>query len=405
MEQTWRWFGPADKVTLQDARQAGAEGIVTALHQLPQGVVWPIDLIRERIAEVEAAGLRWSVVESLDVSERIKTRAPGYQDDIESFKQSLRNLAACGLGTVAYNLMPVFSWMRTHLQYPVANGGSAVAFDATAFAAFDLYILARPNAEADWPEDRCRAAHAYLQSLSQGEKDALQSTILQGLPGGNGAFTLAQVRTALEAYKDIDDNAFRQIAGDFLRAVAPVAEEAGIRLSIHPDDPPRPLLGLPRIVSTESDLAYLLAQYPSPANALTFCTGALGVRPDNNLQAMVERFAPNIGFAHLRSTQREPDNFTRESPKTDAQTESFFEAEHLAGDTDLIAIVGTLVKEERRRQSLGDPHPIPFRPDHGQQLLNDHDRHAQPGYPAIGRLRGLAELRGVILTTQRLQPA
>lgn len=393
MQQTWRWFGPRDKVSLADARQAGVEGIVTALHDLPIGAVWPLDQIRERQQMVRAAGMEWTVVESLDVSERIKLREPGFQQDIDNFIASLRNLAACGIRVVAYNLMPVFSWMRTQLDFPLPHGGSCTRFNAAVFAAFDLFILQRPGAEAEWGEERCRAAHLAYRSMSAAERDKTLATILQGLPGGSGSFTVDEVRRGIERYRGVDATAMRANAAEFLKAVCPVAEELGVRLCVHPDDPPRPLLGLPRIVSTAADLAFLLDQWPGEANGITFCTGALGVRADNHLPTMVRRFAHRIWFAHLRSTQREADG------------ESFFEAAHLEGDADLIDMLIALVQEERRRRAAGDTRALPFRPDHGQQLLNDPERRAQAGYPAIGRLRGLAELRGVLRTCERLLPA
>lgn len=393
MQQTWRWFGPRDKVSLADARQAGVEGIVTALHDLPIGAVWPLDQIRERQQMVRAAGMEWTVVESLDVSERIKLREPGFQQDIDNFIASLRNLAACGIRVVAYNLMPVFSWMRTQLDFPLPHGGSCTRFNAAVFAAFDLFILQRPGAEAEWGEERCRAAHLAYRSMSAAERDKTLATILQGLPGGSGSFTVDEVRRGIERYRGVDAAAMRANAAEFLKAVCPVAEELGVRLCVHPDDPPRPLLGLPRIVSTAADLAFLLDQWPGEANGITFCTGALGVRADNHLPTMVRRFAHRIWFAHLRSTQREADG------------ESFFEAAHLEGDADLIDMLIALVQEERRRRAAGDTRALPFRPDHGQQLLNDPERRAQAGYPAIGRLRGLAELRGVLRTCERLLPA
>lgn len=393
MEQTWRWFGPKDKVTLAEARQAGAEGIVTALHGVPIGHVWSVEAIRERQQAVAAAGLRWSVVESLDVSERIKLRDQGFQQDIAHYIDSLRNLAACGIKIVAYNLMPVFNWMRTDLTVPLPTGGYATRFDATAFAAFDLYILRRKDAEADWGEARCRAAKSYLDNLSPQARETLQATILQGLPGEKDSLTLDQLHRGLERYRGVDATAFRANIAAFLREVCPVAEELGIRLCVHPDDPPFTLAGLPRIVSTADDFAFLLDQWPGEANGITFCAGALGVRADNSLLAMAQRFAHRIWFAHLRSTQRDADGM------------SFTEAAHLEGDADLIGLTIALIQEERRRRSLGDSTALPFRPDHGQQLLNDIDRNAQAGYPAIGRLRGLAELRGVMRTAERLLPA
>lgn len=398
MEQTWRWFGPDDRVTLRDAKEAGAEGIVTALHEIPAGQVWPVERISRRQAEIEAAGLRWSVVESLDITETIKMRAAGWQRDVENFRQSLQNLAKCGIRTVAYNWMPLFSWMRTHLHAPVPGGGFATRFDATAFAAFDLYLLGRKGAEEEWGEAVSREAHAYFRSLTPEKQDELQETILHGLPGGNGSFSLQQVRDLLAQYAGLDNAAFRANAGEFLQSVCPLAEELGIRMCIHPDDPPRPLLGLPRIVSTAADLEWLLAQSDVEANGITFCTGALGVRADNDLVSMVRRFAPRIAFFHLRSTQRE----TILKNASNQPMESFSEAAHLEGDADLIRIVIEIVKEESRRTAAGERASIPFRADHGQELLNDRERGAAPAYPAIGRLRGLAELRGAMLMAQRL---
>ena len=391
MQQTWRWFGPRDKVSLADARQAGAEGIVTALHDLPIGSIWPVEHIQERQQMVRAAGLEWTVVESLDVSERIKLREHGFQQDIDNFIASLRNLAACNIRVIAYNLMPVFSWMRTELEFPLPHGGTCTRFDATAFAAFDLFILKRAGADMEWGDLRCRAADVLYRNMPEGKREKMIATILQGLPGGNCSYTLEEVRRGVERYRGVDETAFRANVAEFLKAVCPAAEELGMRLCVHPDDPPQRLLGLPRIVSTEDDLAFLLDQWQGEANGITFCTGALGVRADNDLSSMVRRFAHRIWFAHLRSTQREPDG-------------SFFEAAHLEGDADLIDIVIALINEERRRRAAGDRRDLPFRPDHGQQLLNDQERHAQAGYPAIGRLRGLAELRGVMRACERLLP-
>lgn len=393
MEQTWRWFGPRDRVTLADARQAGAEGIVTALHDVPIGEVWTVEAIRARQDSVRAAGLEWTVVESLDVSERVKLREPGFEQDIQNYIASLRNLAACGIRVVAYNLMPVFSWMRTELEFELPNGATATCFDATAFAAFDLFVLRRKGAEEEWGEERCRAAHGLMQKMTEAQQERLLATILQGLPGGNGSFTVEEVRSGIERYRDVDAPTFRTSAAEFLRAICPVAEELGVRLCVHPDDPPQPLLGLPRIVSTEEDLAFLMEQWPGEANGITFCTGALGVRAENDLGRMVRRFASRIWFAHLRSTQRQADGA------------GFFEAAHLEGDADLVDMMIALVHEERRRRSAGDTRSLPFRADHGHQLLNDRERHAQAGYPAIGRLRGLAELRGVMRACERLLPA
>ena len=392
MQQTWRWFGPTDRVTLSDARQAGAEAIVTALHEFPIGETWPVEAIKKRQDAVRSAGLEWTVVESLIVSERIKLRESGYERDIRHYIQSLRNLASCGIHIVAYNLMPLFSWMRTDLNFPLASGATTMRFDATAFAAFDLYMLKRKRAEEDWGEDRSRAAHALYEEMSISQRDKLMNTILQGLPGGNGAFTLDEVRSGLERYSEVGADDFRSNAAAFLQEVCPVAEELGTRLCVHPDDPPRSLLGLTRIVSTADDLAHILDLWPGDANGITFCTGSLGVRADNDLIAIVRQFAHRIWFAHLRSTQREADE------------ESFFEAAHLEGDADLIEIVIELLKEERRRLAVEDRICLPFRADHGQELLTDKEREAHPGYPAVGRLRGLAELRGVVRTCERIFP-
>ena len=399
MEQTWRWFGPGDRVTLRDAREAGAESIVTALHELPPGTVWPLEQIRQRQAEIQAAGLTWSVVESLDVTERIKTRTHGWQDDVAAFQQSIRNLAACGLRTIAYNVMPLFSWMRTHLHAPAPTGGYAARFDALAFAAFDICLLKRRGADQDWGEQLASAAHAYLQTMSPQQRSELEATILQGLPGGNGSFSMADIRRMLDTYSGISEVEYRANIADFLREVCPVAAEEGVQLCVHPDDPPFPLLGLPRIISTAADLDWLLRQTPEDSNCITFCTGALGVRADNDLLAMLRRFASRIGFLHLRSTAREPSvAFPRSSP-----IQSFIESTHLDGDTDLIALIAELVREERRRMQSGvPPRSLPFRADHGHELLNDRERGAHPGYPAVGRLRGLAELRGATRMAERL---
>lgn len=389
MQQSWRWFGSQDKVSLRDARQAGAEAIVSALHNIPVGEVWPLESIRQHQAEIRAAGMEWTVVESLDVSERIKLREKGFERDIENYVASLRNLAACGIRIVAYNLMPVFSWIRTDVNFPLSNGALATRFDATAFAAFELFVLKRKGAEEYWGEKRSRAAHALHKTMNESERLRIFETVMQGLPGGHSSFTLEGLKAAIERYKGLDSDTFRTHAAEFLKTVCPMAEELGIRLGIHPDDPPRSLLGLPRIVSTEDDLAYLLNQWQGEANGLTFCTGALGARPDNNMLAMLRRCASRIWFAHLRSTQREDDPW------------SFFEAAHLEGDTDLISLMAELLREEIRRKSAGDLRVLPFRPDHGHQLMNDPERNARAGYPAIGRLRGLAELRGVMLACQR----
>lgn len=393
LEQTWRWFGPNDRVTLRDAREAGAIGIVTALHEIPAGNVWPIEAIRERQDIIRAAKLEWTVVESLEVTERVKMRAPGWQRDVESFVQSIRNLAECSIRTVAYNWMPLFSWIRTHLHEPAPNGGLTTRFDATAFAAFDLCILKRKAAEEEWGEEAVGAARAYFMRLTPVEAETLCETILSGLPGGHHHLTLKQTLEMLRSYAGISHVELRETLAEFLERVCPIAEDCGVKLCIHPDDPPRPLLGLPRIVSTVEDLRWILKQHDSDANSLTFCTGALGVRADNNLRAMVTEFAPRIGFLHLRSTEREPGMI--------AGMESFFESAHLEGDADLIGIIIEVIREAHRRDLAGDERRLPFRADHGQEILNDHERGAAPGYPAVGRLRGLAELRGAFTMAER----
>lgn len=393
LEQTWRWFGPEDRVTLRDAREAGATGIVNALHEIPAGELWPIEVIRKRQEAIRSAGLEWTVVESLGITERVKMRAPGWQQDVENFIQSIRHLAECGIRTIAYNWMPLFSWTRTHLREPAPGGGYTTRFDVVAFAAFDVYMLKRPGAEAEWGEDLSREALRYFNALSPAQAEELRATILDGLPGGHTKLTLEETAELLRSYEGISPDALRSSLREFLRMVAPVAEECGVRLCIHPDDPPRPLLGLPRIVSTTEDLRWILEQYEGDANSLTFCTGALGVRADNKLREMVAEFAPRIGFLHLRSTQREP--------RVDSEIESFFEAAHLEGDADLIGIIIELSREKHRRTSLGDKRSLPYRADHGQELLNDRERGAAPGYPAVGRLRGLAELRGAFMMAER----
>ncbi|HEY0187593.1 MAG TPA: mannonate dehydratase [Cellulomonas sp.] len=382
MEQTWRWFGPSDPITLADVRQTGATGIVTALHEIPNGELWPVEAIAGRKAEIEAAGLTWSVVESIPVHESIKRGDPDRDRYLATYAQSVRNLAACGIDLVCYNFMPILDWTRTDLRYELPDGGWALRFDQDAFAAFDLHLLRRPGAEAEYTDaerDRARAVH---DAMSEAARTELVETIIAGLPGSEEKHTLASLRTALASYAGVDADALRAHLGHFLRAIVPVAEEVGVRLAIHPDDPPRPLLGLPRVVSTAADARWLLDAAPSVANGLTFCTGSYGVRPENDLVAMARTFAPRIYFAHLRSTRREAD------PRT------FHEAHHLGGDVDMVGVIRELVIEERRRAAEGGPR-LPLRPDHGHQLLDDQHRRTSPGYSLIGRLKGLAELRGV----------
>ena len=384
MEQTWRWFGPQDPITLAEVAQTGATGIVTALHDVEPGQVWPMQHIEARRNTIAAAGLRWSVVESVPVSEDIKTRGSAWRLHIDAYCDTLRNLARCGLRTVCYNFMPVLEWTRTDLNWRLPDGALGLRFEATAFAAFDLFVLRRNGAEEDWPDDLKRAAYGLFKRMTPAAIAVLTRTILAGLPGTDTGYDLGTIQRALERYRGIDAAALRANLGEFLRAVCPVAEACGVRLCIHPDDPPRPMLGLPRIVSTGDDLAFLLRQTPETSNGITFCTGSFGVRADNDLPAMAKQFASRIWFAHLRSTRREADG------------ESFIEAAHLDGDVDMTAVINELLMEERRRQAEDPGASIPFRPDHGHQLLSDQTSATRPGYPLLGRMRGLAELRGII---------
>jgi len=391
MEHTWRWFGPADPITLDEIRQAGATGIVTALHEIPNGDVWPVEAIAERKRLIESAGLTWSVVESVPIHESIKRGLPEAKNYIDNYRQTLVNLGQCGIDVVCYNFMPILDWTRTDLAWPLPNGGTALRFDQTAFAAFDLYLLEREDAPADYSESEQTAARAYLETLDDAARQRLIDTIIAGLPGTEEHYTLEDFRRVLGHYRDIDATALRENLSAFLRAIVPTAEEAGVRLAIHPDDPPRELLGLPRVISTAEDAQYVLDSAPSPANGLTFCTGSYGVREDNDLVAMAARFAPHIHFVHLRATQRE------------SNPASFHEADHLDGDVDMVGVIGALVQEQRQRQREGGDR-MPMRPDHGHHLLDDLTRDSRPGYPLIGRLKGLAELRGVELAVQRLLP-
>jgi len=391
MEQTWRWFGPEDPITLADIRQTGATGVVTALHEVPNGEPWSREAIAERKRLIEASGLSWSVVESVPVHEDIKRGGPLRDRWIAAYQQSLRNLAANGIHLVCYNFMPILDWTRTDLRYVMPDGGWALRFDQDAFAAFDLFILSRPGAAAEYDAAATARARAYHDHLPQAGRELLMRNIIAGLPGSEEAYTLESLRDMLATYADIDADALRENLGYFLRAVVPVAQEVGVRLAIHPDDPPRPLLGLPRVVSTSVDAQWLLDAAPSVANGLTFCTGSFGVRADNDLVAMAQHFAPRIYFVHLRSTEREKD------------PSSFHEADHVAGDVDMVGVISALVTEERRRERDGGP-GIRMRPDHGHQLLDDQHRTSNPGYSLIGRLKGLAELRGIELAVRRLLP-
>jgi mannonate dehydratase len=382
-----RWFGPNDPVSLMDIRQAGCTEVVTALHQIPVGEVWTIESIQERIAIIEAGNqdwtpLHWSVVESLPVHEGIKKALPSRAGLIENYQTSLRNLAACGIKTVCYNFMPVLDWSRTKLNFEMPDGARALRFVWTDFAVFDLHILQRPGAAADYTPAVQAAAAQRFATMSSEEKAELKNTALLGLPGSEEAFHLENFQSLLDEYKDISADQLRENLHYFVRSIAPLAQELGINLCIHPDDPPFPLLGLPRVVSTEADLALLMSAAPERANGITFCTGSLGVRADNDLPGMVRRFADRIHFLHLRTTFREQND-----PLI------FHEAPHLTGDVDMFEVVKAVVEEEKRRGG----EQIPMRPDHGHQMLDDLNKKTYPGYSAIGRLRGLAEIRGLEL--------
>lgn len=389
LEQTFRWFGPSDEVTLPAIRQTGAMGIVTALHHIPCGDVWTVEEIKNRNQVIKNAGFRWSVVESVNIHESIKTGSTERDKYIDNYITTLRNLAAEGINIVCYNFMPVLDWTRTHLDYRLANGASALRYHAPAVAAFDLYLLERERAFDDFTPDQQQAAKKYLDSLNEGEKEMLINTIMAGLPGTDEVFTIAEFKEHLKKYQYVDARALKDNLAYFLKAIISYAGELGIKMCIHPDDPPFPILGLPRVVCNEQDLADVVNSCPSPSNGITFCTGSLGGNPQNDLPGMIDRLGNHVHFLHLRNVQRELDG-------------SFYEAEHLAGSTDMYAVMRSIVNEQARRKAAGrEDIAIPMRPDHGHKILDDFRYNTYPGYSVIGRMKGLAELRGLEMGIKR----
>jgi mannonate dehydratase len=380
MTQTWRWYGPNDPVSLADVRQAGASGIVNALHHIPNGDIWSKEEIQKRKNEIEAAGLTWDVVESLPVHEKIKTRTADFQQIIENYKVSMQNLASCGVYVICYNFMPILDWTRTRLDMPLEDGSLALEFNASELRVFDLHILNREGAEKDYNSEEIEAAKKQFEKLSPSDIQRISDNMLKGLPGSEEGYSMEEFKAMINTYKGIDADQLRSHLVQFLSEIIPLAESLGIRMCVHPDDPPFTLLGLPRVVSTRADYQYIFDQVTPLSNGITFCTGSLGVRKDNDLPAIFEAFADRVHFLHLRSTKRDAEG-------------NFFEADHLTGDVDITRVI----KEQRRRAAENRKDAsIPMRPDHGHQMLDDLVKpKINPGYSAIGRLRGLAELRGL----------
>ncbi len=390
LEQTWRWFGPQDPISLTEIRQTGATGIVTALHHIPTGDVWPVDEVTKRKAMIESAGMRWSVVESLPVHEDIKKSSGKYRQYIDNYIQSLRNLGRCGIDTVCYNFMPVLDWSRTDLRVEYEDGSITTKFEAMAFAAFDLYLLKRTNAANDYSEEQLRKVERYFRYLAEEQKRRLTETVLLGLPGSLEAYTLGGLREAIRQYDGIGEHELRNSLCSFIKEIVPAAEESGVRMAVHPDDPPWSLLGLPRVVRNSEDVERILGVIDTPSNGITLCTGSFGAGHANDLVDMATRFAYRINFVHLRNVSRNDEG-------------DFLEEDHLDGDIDMYGVMKAIVLEQKRREDDGEKgRRIPFRPDHGHLMIPDtHKQGVYPGYSLFGRMRGLAELRGLELGIRR----